>query len=160
MAQAPQERVADISVNRKALREYHILERFEAGLELVGTEVKSIRGGLANVSGAFARVENGQVFAYDVDVQPYVRASFSQHEPKRRRRLLLHKQEIDRLFGLTQVKGNTLVVLRMYWKGARVKIELGVAKGKEAADKRQDLKARAEKREVDREVARFNKKHA
>lgn len=160
MAQAPQERVADISVNRKALREYHILERFEAGLELVGTEVKSIRGGLANVSGAFARVENGQVFAYDVDVQPYVRASFSQHEPKRQRRLLLHKQEIDRLFGLTQVKGNTLVVLRMYWKGARVKIELGVAKGKEAADKRQDLKARAEKREVDREVARFNKKHA
>lgn len=160
MAQAPQERVADISVNRKALREYHILERFEAGLELVGTEVKSIRGGLANVSGAFARVENGQVFAYDVDVQPYVRASFSQHEPKRQRRLLLHKQEIDRLFGLTQVKGNTLVVLRMYWKGARVKIELGVAKGKEAADKRQDLKARAEKREVDREVARFHKKHA
>jgi SsrA-binding protein len=122
--------------------------------------VKSIRGGLANVSGAFARVENGQVFAYDVDVQPYVRASFSQHEPKRQRRLLLHKQEINRLFGLTQVKGNTLVVLRMYWKGARVKIELGVAKGKEAADKRQDLKARAEKREVDREVARFNKKHA
>lgn len=160
MANAPQERVADISVNRKALREYHILERFEAGLELVGTEVKSIRGGLANVSGAFARVENGQVFAYDVDVQPYVRASFSQHEPKRQRRLLLHKQEIDRLFGLTQVKGNTLVVLRMYWKGARVKIELGVAKGKEAADKRQDLKARAEKREVDREIARFNKKHA
>ncbi len=160
MAKAPQERVADISVNRKALREYHILERFEAGLELVGTEVKSIRGGLANVSGAFARVENGQVFAYDVDVQPYVRASFSQHEPKRQRRLLLHKQEINRLFGLTQVKGNTLVVLRMYWKGARVKIELGVAKGKEAADKRQDLKARAEKREVDREVARFNKKHA
>lgn len=160
MAKAPQERVADISVNRKALREYHILERFEAGLELVGTEVKSIRGGLANVSGAFARVENGQVFAYDVDVQPYVRASFSQHEPKRQRRLLLHKQEIERLFGLTQVKGNTLVVLRMYWKGARVKIELGVAKGKEAADKRQDLKARAEKREVDREVARFNKKHA
>ena len=160
MAQAPQERVADISVNRKALREYHILERFEAGLELVGTEVKSIRGGLANVSGAFARVESGQVFAYDVDVQPYVRASFSQHEPKRQRRLLLHKQEIDRLFGLTQVKGHTLGVLRRYWKGARVKIELGVAKGKEAADKRQDLKARAEKREVDREVARFNKKHA
>ena len=74
MAKAPHGREADISVNRKALREYHILERFEAGLELVGTEVKSIRGGLANVSGAFARVENGQVFAYDVDVQPYVRA--------------------------------------------------------------------------------------
>jgi SsrA-binding protein len=151
---------ADISVNRKALRDYHILERFEAGIELKGTEVKSIRAGLANVNNAFARVENGQVFAYDVDIQPYVRASFEQHEPKRARRLLLHKAEIDRLFGLTQIKGHTLVALRMYWKDARVKIEVGVGKGKESADKRQDLKARATKRETDREVARFNKRHA
>lgn len=151
---------ADISVNRKALRDYHILERFEAGLELKGTEVKSIRGGFANINNAFARVENGQVFAYDVDIQPYVRASFTQHEPKRARRLLLHKQEINRMFGLTQIKGHTLVALRMYWKDARVKIEIGVAKGKESVDKRQDLKAKATKRETDREVARFNKRHA
>ncbi len=151
---------AEIAVNRKALRDYHILERFEAGIELKGTEVKSIRAGLANINNAFARVEGGQVFAYDVDVQAYARASFSQHEPKRSRRLLLHKKEIDRLEGLTQIKGHTLVALRMYWKDARVKLELGVAKGKEAGDKRQDLKARATKRETDREVARFNKKHA
>lgn len=149
----------DISVNRKALRDYHILERFEAGIELKGTEVKSIRAGFANLNNAFARVEGGQCFLYDADVQPYVKASFSQHEPKRCRRLLLHKKEIDRLHGLTQIKGHTLVALRMYWKGARVKVEVGVAKGKEAADKRQDLKAKASKREVDREVARFNKKH-
>jgi SsrA-binding protein len=151
---------ADISVNRKALRDYHILERFEAGLELKGTEVKSIRGGLANINNAFARVENGQVFVYDVDIQPYVRASFEQHETKRSRRLLLHKQEINRLVGLTQIKGHTLVALRMYWKDARVKLEIGVAKGKESVDKRQDLKDKATKRETDREVARFNKRHA
>lgn len=151
---------AEISVNRKALRDYHILERFEAGLELKGTEVKSIRGGFANINNAFARVENGQVFVYDVDIQPYVRASFEQHEPKRSRRLLLHKQEINRLFGLTQIKGHTLVALRMFWKDSRVKIEIGVGKGKESVDKRQDLKDKATKRETDREVARFNKRHA
>lgn len=151
---------ADISVNRKALRDYHILERLEAGLELKGTEVKSIRGGFANINNAFARVENGQVFVYDLDIQPYVRASFEQHEPKRSRRLLLHKQEINRLLGLTQIKGHTLVALRLYWKDARVKIEIGVAKGKESVDKRQDLKAKATKRETDREVARFNKRHS
>jgi SsrA-binding protein len=151
---------AEISVNRKALRDYHILERFEAGLELKGTEVKSIRLGLANINNAFARIEGGQAFVYDVDIQPYVRASFEQHETKRARRLLLHKQEIDKLFGQTQIKGHTLVALRMYWKDARVKIEIGVAKGKEASDKRQDLKEKATKRETDREVARFNKKHA
>jgi SsrA-binding protein len=149
----------DISVNRKALRDYHILERFEAGIELKGTEVKSIRGGLANINNAFARVENGQVFVYDIDIQPYVKASFQQHESKAVRRLLLHKQEINRLFGVSQIKGNTIVALRMYWKDSRVKVELGVAKGKESADKRQDLKEKAQKRETDREVARFNKKH-
>lgn len=151
---------AEISTNRKALREYHILERFEAGLELKGTEVKSIRAGLVNVNNAFARIENGQAFVYDVDIQPYARASHEQHQPKRSRRLLLHRSEIDRLFGLTQIKGNTLVALRMYWKDARVKLEIGVAKGKESHDKRQDLKERATKRETDREVARFNKKHS
>jgi SsrA-binding protein len=151
---------AEISVNRKALRDYHILERFEAGIELKGTEVKSIRAGHANINNAFARVEGGQVFAYDVDIQPYARASFEQHDPKRSRRLLLHKQEIDRLTGLTQIKGHTIVALRMYWKDARVKLELGIGKGKESVDKRQDLKERATKRETDREVARFNKRHA
>jgi SsrA-binding protein len=149
---------ADIITNRKALHDYHILERFEAGIELKGTEVKSIRAGLANLSNAFARVENGEVFLHEADIQPYVRASHEQHEPRRRRRLLLHKKEIDKLFELTSVKGHTLVALRMYWKDARVKIELGVGKGKEARDKRADLKERATKREVDREVSRFNRK--
>jgi SsrA-binding protein len=150
---------AEISVNRKALRDYHILDRLEAGIELKGTEVKSIRAGLANINNAFARVEKGQAFVYDIDIQPYARASHEQHEPKRSRRLLLHRKEIDRLFGLTQVQGHTHVALRMYWKDARVKVELGIGKGKEAHDKREDLKERANKREAEREAARFNQRH-
>lgn len=149
----------DISVNRKALRDFHILERLEAGVELRGTEVKSIRAGFANLNNAFARIEGEEAFLYDADVQPYEKASFEQHAPKRRRRLLLHRKEIDRLIGLTQIKGHTLVALRMYWKGHRVKVELGVGKGKEKSDQRADLKERAAKREVEREVSRFNKKH-
>ena len=150
----------DIINNRKALREYHILEKFEAGVELKGTEVKSIRGGLANLNDAFARVENdGQAFLYNADVQPYERASVEQHEPKRPRRLLLHRVEIDKLRGLTSVQGNTLVALRMYWKNGRVKVELGVGKGKLAGDKRADLKERATRRETEREISRFNRRH-
>ncbi len=148
---------ADISVNRKALRDYHILDRFEAGIELKGTEVKAIRAGLANVNNAFARVEKMQVWLHDVDIQPYAMASHEQHEPKRVRRLLLHRQEIIRLLGKTQTEGFSLVALRMYWKGSHVKIELGLGKGKHAGDKREDLKAKAEKRESDRAMANFNK---
>lgn len=151
---------ADISVNRRALHDYHVLERFEAGIELKGTEVKSIRGGLANLNQAFARVENGQVFLYDADIQPYIRASFEQHVSKRPRRLLLHKAEIRKLREATDVAGQTLVALRMYWKDARVKVEIATAKGKEARDKRSDLKDRAERREMEREKAAFNRKHA
>jgi len=150
---------SEIITNRKALHDYHILERIEAGIELKGTEVKSIRAGLANLGNAFARVENGQVFLYDADIQPYARASHEQHEPKRSRRLLLHKKEIVKLFALCSVKGHTLVALRMYWGNGRVKIELGVGKGKEAHDKRQDLKKRVADRETDREISRFNRKH-
>lgn len=150
----------EISVNRRAHHDYHILERFEAGVELKGTEVKSIRGGYANLNQAFARVENRQVFLYDSDIQPYVRASFEQHVAKRPRKLLLHRSEIAKLFEATAVAGHTLVALRMYWKNGRVKVEIGVAKGKEARDKREDLKIRAVEREMDREKASFNRKHA
>lgn len=149
---------ADISVNRKASHEYHILDRFEAGIELKGTEVKSIRAGLANVGNAFARIEDGQVWLYDLDIQAYEKASFEQHVPKRRRRLLLHRQEIDKLFGKVQVQGLSLVALRLYWKGARVKVELGVGKGKLAHDKRDAIKAKVEKREADRVMSDFNKR--
>ena len=150
--------MSDIVTNRKAFHDYQIIDRIEAGVELKGTEVKSIRAGFANLTNAFARIENGQVFLFGADIQPYERASHEQHEPKRSRRLLLHKNEINKLFSLCSIKGHTIVALRMYWKNRRVKIELGVGKGKEARDKRADLKERATKREVDREVSRFNRR--
>jgi SsrA-binding protein len=150
--------VRDISVNRKALRDYHILDRIEAGVELKGTEVKSIRAGHVNLSGAFARIENGQAWLYDVDIQAYERASFDQHEPKRPRRLLLHRAEIDRLFGKTQIKGLALVGLRLYWKDSTVKVEIGIGEGKEQRDQRADLKQKQVKRETDRAIANFNRK--
>ena len=149
----------EIATNRRALHDYHILERLEAGVELKGTEVKSIRAGLVNIGNSFARIEHGAAVLYGCDIQPYAKASFEQHEPKRERRLLLHKSEIAKLFGLSSVKGHTIVALRMYWKSGRVKIELGVGKGKEARDKRIDLKDRAEKREAAREVSRFNRRN-
>src|SRR4051794_28761865 len=107
---------AEISVNRKALRDYHILEKLEAGIELKGTEVKSIRAGHCNISGAFGKIENGQAFLYDMDIQTYAQASFDQHEPKRGRRLLMHRAEIDKLQAKTQIKGLAIVALRVYWK--------------------------------------------
>jgi SsrA-binding protein len=149
---------AEIVTNRKALRDYHILERIEAGIELRGTEVKSIRSGFVNLQGAFARIEGGEVFLYDSDIQPYARASHEQHEPKRRRRLLLHRREILRLQAETEQAGRTLVALRLYWKKSRVKVELGVGKGKVAADKRADLKKRVQQRETDRLLANFQRK--
>jgi SsrA-binding protein len=151
--------MSDIANNRRAFHDYHIHQRYEAGMELKGTEVKSIRAGFATLNGAFARVENGEVWLYAADIQPYARASVEQHEPKRQRRLLLNKAEIGKLFEATVVEGHSLVALRMYWKGSRVKVEIGVAEGKQAHDKRTSIKQKTEKREADREVAKFNKKH-
>src|SRR3981189_1636462 len=151
---------AESILNRKALRDYHILERYEAGIELKGSEVKSIRAGKANISDAFVRIEKGQAFLYNADIQPYERASHEVPAPKRVRRLLLHKQEIEKLYGLTAIAGRTLVVLSLSWKNRKLKAESGVATGKVAHDKRADLKKRATDRETEREVARFNRKHS
>jgi SsrA-binding protein len=144
---------AEISTNRKALRDYHILEKIEAGISLKGTEVKSIRAGLVNLMGAFARVVQGELILYGMDIQPYLRASHEQHEPKRERKLLLHRREILKLHQDVTIKGRALVPLRLYWKAGRVKVELGVGKGKNKGDKREDLKARAVQRDLDREMA-------
>src|SRR5438876_10226345 len=146
-------------INRKVLRDYRILERCEAGIKLKGSEVKSIRAGNANISDAFGRIENGEAFLYNADIQPYERASHEVPDAKRVRKLLLHREQIDRLYGETQVKGRTLVVLKLYWKNGKLKAELGVGEGKEARDKRADLKKRTVDRETAREVARFNRKH-
>lgn len=147
----------DIVTNRGALRNYHILERFEAGIALKGTEIKSIRDGFANIQNAFARIDDGEVFLHNADIQPYAKASHEQHLPKRPRKLLLHRREIDKLFGLVAIKGLALVPLRFYWKKDRVKVELGVGKGKDSIDKRQDIKKRTDDRETQREISRFQK---
>ena len=121
---------------------------------------KMIRAGKANISDAFARIENGEAFLYNADIQPYERASHEIPTAKRVRKLLLHREEIDRLYGESQVKGRALVVLKLYWKNGKVKAEVGVGMGKLAHDKRADLKKRVVDRETAREVARFNRKHA
>jgi SsrA-binding protein len=151
---------AEIASNRRAFHNYQILEKIEAGIALQGTEVKSIRAGLANLNNAFARVEKNEVYLYDADIQPYERASHSQHEPRRPRKLLLHKSEIAKLFSASAVEGQTLVALRLYWKNARVKVELGVGRGKSTIDKRHDLKEKAVKRETDRAMSAFNRRNA
>lgn len=147
----------EITVNRKALRDYHILERLEAGIELRGTEVKSIRQGLVSLQGSFARVEGGDLCLFESSIQPYDKAGIEQHEAKRVRRLLLHRAEIDKLVGEIERAGRTVVALRMYWKKGRVKVELGLGKGKDAGDKRADLKKRVVDREVERAVSDFQR---
>jgi SsrA-binding protein len=139
----------DLITNRKAGRDYEILETYEAGIVLRGTEVKSLRAGQGNLTDAFARIEKGEVWLYNFDIQPYKQANIFNHEPKAVRKLLLNRQEIRKLFGIVAVKGRTLVALKMYWKNGVLKVLLGVGIGKNARDKRQDLKKDAARKEID-----------
>ena len=149
----------DVANNKRANREFHISDKFEAGLVLKGTEVKSIREGKVNIRDAFARIERDELWLYGCDIQPWQTAgAFFQHEAKRPRKLLVHKNEILKLSQATLQKGFTIVCLRLYFKGRRVKVELGLAKGKSHSDQRHDLKKKTEMREAQREVARFNKR--
>ena len=158
MAKKPAPQSNLISSNKKAGRDYEIMGRYECGIELRGTEVKSIRAGKVNVADAFARVEKGQIFLYGCDVQPWETAGkWFQHEAKRPRRLLMHKREILKLEIQQAQKGFALPLLRLYCMDGKVKAEIGIGRGKTHRDQRYDLKARAEMREVQREVARFNK---
>jgi len=149
---------ADIASNRKAFHDFHILEKIEAGIELKGTEVKSLRAGKVQLRGAFAHISGGELFLCNADIQPYERASHEQHDPKRRRKLLLHRREIDGIIGQIEREGRTLVALRLYWKNGCVKVELGLAKGKADADRRSDLKKRAQSRETDRLLAAIQRR--
>lgn len=136
--------------NRKARHDYHIDEVIEAGLVLQGTEVKSIRGRRVNLKDSFARVENDEVYLYNVHISPYEQGNRFNHDPLRPRKLLLHRGEILRLIGLVREKGVTLVPLRLYFKRGRVKVELAVARGKKLYDKRRDLAERTANREIER----------
>ena len=137
-----------IAENRKAHHDYHLLETFEAGLVLLGTEVKAIREGRVNLRDSFARVENGEVFIYNMNISSYSHRGYADHEPLRRRKLLLHRDEIRKLIGRTVEKGMTLVPVRMYFKDGRVKVAVSLAKGKKEYDKRETIK----RREADRET--------
>jgi SsrA-binding protein len=142
--------MADILTNSRARRDYHILDTFEAGIVLHGTEVKALRAGRGQIADAFARVEKDEVFLHNAHIDEYAHGNRENHEPKSVRKLLLHKTEIRKLFELSAVKGNALFPLSFYWKNGRVKVALAVGKGKVQFDKREDLK----KRDSDREVKR------
>jgi SsrA-binding protein len=148
----------DIATNKKARRDFHISDTYEAGIQLKGTEVKSIRDGKVNISDGFARIERNEIFLYGCDIQPWQTAGeYFQHAPKRPRKLLMHKREILKIAQMANEKGFSLPCMRMYFKGCRVKVEIGLGKGKTHGDQRHDLKKRVELREAQREMARFNK---
>jgi len=141
---------ANTITNRKARHEYHIDKKFETGVALTGTEIKSIRAGKANLQDSYARVENGELILYNMHISPYEQGNRFNHEPKRPRKLLMHKREIMRLLGQTKEKGYALIPLRLYFTRGWVKIELALARGKKKYDKREDMAARDAKREIDR----------
>ena len=137
-----------LSANRKAYHDYHIEEVFEAGIALTGTEVKSLREGRANLRDGYGAVESGEVFLLNCHVSPYTPANRFNHEPRRRRKLLLHRAEIRRLIGKVQERGLTLVPLSLYLKNGRVKVEMALCRGKKQYDKREVLKRRTHEREM------------
>jgi SsrA-binding protein len=137
-----------VAENRKAFHDYHILETFEAGIALLGTEVKAIREGRVNLRDSFARVDAGEVHVMNVHISPYSHRGYADHEPTRRRTLLLHKQEIRKLVGKTTERGMTLVPLSLYFKNGRVKMSIGLAKGKKDYDRRETIKRRETERET------------
>ena len=145
---AREEAQKNIAENRKAFHDYHVLETFEAGIVLVGTEVKAIREGNANLRDSFARLEDGEIWLYNVHINPYSHRGYSTHEPTRKRKLLLHRREIRKLIGEVVEKGLTLVPTRLYFQNGHVKVALALAKGKQAHDKRETIK----RREADRET--------
>jgi SsrA-binding protein len=141
-----------IAVNRRARYDYFIEEQYEAGLVLTGSEVKSLREGKANLGDSYARIANGEAFLVNAHINPYAAANRLNHEPTRTRKLLLHKQEIRRLTGKVQERGLTLIPLRLYFKDGRVKVELAVARGKKRYDKRETLRKKVARREVERSL--------
>jgi SsrA-binding protein len=151
-----EERIKIISDNRQARFLYEILETFEAGVQLVGTEVKSIRAGKVNLRDGYALLRNGEVLLINVHISPYDASSeYFNHDPRRSRKLLMNRKEINKLIGQVEQKGLTLVPLKMYFKGSWVKITLGLGKGKKLHDKREDLKRRQDQREMQRAVKRW-----
>jgi SsrA-binding protein len=137
-----------IASNKKALHDYFVLQKLEAGIELMGTEVKSLRGGKANLKDSYVAIERDQAYLIGAHISPYSHGNIANHDPERRRRLLLHKREIEKLHEQIQEKGLTVVPLRLYFKGGRVKTEIAVVRGKKLYDKRETEKRREQEREA------------
>lgn len=140
-----------IANNKKAYHDYFILDKYEAGISLAGTEVKSLRMGKCSIKEAFIRIENGEMIIYGMHISPYEKGNIFNKDPLRERKLLLHKAEINKLLGKTKEKGMAIVPLKVYFKGSLVKVEIGLAKGKKLYDKRQDIAKKDQQREADRE---------
>ncbi len=145
------DRIKMVANNKKAYHDYFIDEKYEAGIELFGTEVKSVRMGKCSVKEAFVKIENGQVYVYGMHISPYEKGNIFNKDPLRVRKLLLHKAEIMKLNGKVTQKGYTLVPLQVYFKGSLVKVEIGLARGKKLYDKRADLAKKDQRRELEKD---------
>jgi SsrA-binding protein len=139
-----------ISQNKQARRHFEIGETYEAGLALVGTEVKALREGKCNLTDSYAVIRDGEAFIHDMHISPYSHGNIMNHDPLRVRKLLLHRRELKRLYGKTRERGLTLIPLKVYFKNSKVKVELGIGRGRKLHDKRQELKRRTDKREMER----------
>jgi SsrA-binding protein len=159
-AKTSQAEKRNLAVNRQASHFYHLLERFEAGIELTGTEVKSIREGRANLKDSYAMARNGELWMIDCHISPYTAGSYRNHDPLRDRRLLLRRQEIDKLTGRTQEKGLTLIPLRLYLKKNLIKCEIALAKGKKVYDRREASRRRTIDRETAQAIQEHRRKHS
>jgi SsrA-binding protein len=144
----------DVATNRQASYRYHLLDKWECGMVLTGTEVKSLREGKAQIKDGYATLVNGEVWLYNVHIPPYAPATRENHEPERPRKLLMHRREIERLIGKTKEKGLTLIPTRIYFSGRHAKVEIALARGKDVGDKRQSIKEREMKREMERSFRR------
>jgi SsrA-binding protein len=142
----------DVATNRQAAHRFNFLERFEAGLVLTGTEVKSLREGRAQLKDGYATIRDGEVWLHNVHIPPYAPASRANHDPERDRKLLLHRREIDRIVGRVNERGLTLVPTRMYFPGPRAKVELALARGKDVHDKREAIRTREMRRDMERSL--------
>jgi SsrA-binding protein len=143
----------DVATNRQASYRYNLIDRYEAGIQLVGSEVKSLRAGRVQLKDGYAALQDGEVWLHNVHIAPYEPASRENHEAERPRKLLLHRREIERLVGSTAEKGLTLVPTRMYFKGRRAKVEIALARGKDVGDKRRAMKDRDHRREIERALS-------
>ncbi len=146
-----------IADNRKARHDYFVLETVECGIELVGTEVKSVRSGGVNLKDSWCSIEDGEMFVRQMHISPYEKGNVFNRDPLRPRRLLLHKREIMRLYGMVKQEGLTLIPMSLYFKGSRVKVALGLCKGKQLHDKRDDMAKRAANREIERAIKEHNR---